>query len=261
MSSAAKSIASLFALASACAMLAWPVAAADGIGQAVGLTPAASGTVAGRIDVGTSVFQDETVKTGPSGTLEIRFRDETRLGLSASSTVKLDRFVYAGGDKADAVVIGLTKGAFRLATGSSPKKAYKIQTPLAAIGVRGTEIGVRSEAGYTLVTYYSGTGRVCSSVRKSNCLEVRRPGETIAVMLNGTVSRVKEPVLVNLLCSKSGGGAALCATYGNSKMPNPNGVDNGGAPPSPSRPTVTPSRTTRGGDNGHGEGCGDGGYD
>ena len=118
-------------------------------------------------------------------------------------------------------MIGLTKGAFRLATGSSPKKAYKIQTPLEAIGVRGTEIGVRSEAGYTLVTYYSGTGRVCSSVRKSNCLEVRRPGETIAVMLNGTVSRVKEPVLVNLLCSKSGGGAALCATYGNSKCPTP----------------------------------------
>jgi len=224
-----KSSALLGALATACVLLASPVAAADGIGQAVGLTPAASGTVAGRIDVGTSVFQDETVKTGPSGTLEIRFRDETRLGLGASSTVKLDRFVYAGESGTEAVVIGLTKGAFRLATGSSPKKAYKIATPLAAIGVRGTEIGVRSDAASTFVTYYSGAGRVCSNVRKSNCLEVRR-GETVAVTRTGSVRKVRGAVLVNLMCSKSGGGSSLCMPYGSNAMPNPNGVESGGLP-------------------------------
>ena len=251
MSLAEKSTARLYALAAACAMLASPAAAADGIGQAVGLTPAASGTVAGRIVLGTSVFQDETVKTGPSGTLEIRFRDETRLGLGASSTVKLDRFVYAGERGADAVVIGLTKGAFRLATGSSPKKAYKIQTPLAAIGVRGTEIGVRSDAAFTFVTYYSGSGRVCSNVRKSKCLEVRR-GETVAVARNGSVRKVREAVLVNLLCSKSGG-SALCAPYGNGAMPNPNGVESGGLPPgaAPSSPrTVSGAKPSRGGGGG-----------
>jgi ferric-dicitrate binding protein FerR (iron transport regulator) len=258
MSLAEKSTARLCAIASACAMLAWPASAADGIGRAVGLTPAASGTVAGRIDLGTSVFQDETVKTGPSGTLEIRFRDETRLGLGASSTVKLDRFVYAGESGADAVVIGLTKGAFRLATGSSPKKAYKIQTPLAAIGVRGTEIGVRSDAAFTFVTYYSGAGRVCSNVRKSNCLEVRR-GETVAVTRNGSVRKVKEAVLVNLLCSKSGGGSALCAPYGSGAMPNPNGVDSGGLPvrAAPSSPRATASGTKPGNGGGGGE-CGGG---
>jgi ferric-dicitrate binding protein FerR (iron transport regulator) len=249
-----KSSALLGALATACMLLVSPVAGADGIGQAVGLTPAASGTVAGRIDVGTSVFQEETVKTGPSGTLEIRFRDETRLGLGASSTVKLDRFVYVGETGTEAVVIGLTKGAFRLATGSSPKKAYKIATPLAAIGVRGTEIGVRSDAAATFVTYYSGEGRVCSNVRKSNCLEVRR-GETVAVTRTGSVRKVKEAVLVNLMCSKSGGGSTLCMPYGNNAMPNPNGVESGGLPVG----TAPSSTGTKPGTNGGGGGeCGGG---
>ena len=111
--------------------------AAESIGSTVGLTPAATGTEAGRLDVGSSVFQDETVRTGPSGVLELKFVDQTRLALGSSSAVKLDKFVYAG-NSSDAIVLGLTKGAFRFATGVAPKKSYKIQTPLASIGVRGT---------------------------------------------------------------------------------------------------------------------------
>src|SRR6476620_902209 len=89
--------------------------AEEAIGSAVGLTPAADGSIAGRLDLGSGVFRDETVKTGPSGVLELRFVDQTHLALGSSSSVKLDRFVY-GGEGSDSIVIGITRGAFRFAT-------------------------------------------------------------------------------------------------------------------------------------------------
>ena len=111
--------------------------AAENIGEVAGVTPAAKGSESGVFEVGTPVYRDETVNTGPSGILELKFLDSTRLALSSSSTVKLDQFVYAGNGRADTVVLNLGRGAFRFATGVSAKKAYRIQTPLAAIGVRG----------------------------------------------------------------------------------------------------------------------------
>src|SRR5215208_3050912 len=110
-------------------------AGAEDIGAAIGLTPAAKGTVAGPIVLGTGVVQDETVSTAPNATLELEFLDKTHLALGPSSSVLLDQFVYSGAAKSK-IVIGFTKGAFRFATGVAPKKSYTIDTPLAAIGVR-----------------------------------------------------------------------------------------------------------------------------
>ena len=55
-----------------------------------------------------------------------------------SSAIKLDRFVYAGPSQPGAIAVNLVKGALRFATGDADKKAYVIETPTAALGVRGT---------------------------------------------------------------------------------------------------------------------------
>lgn len=109
-------------LAAACGFSLAPAHAAETVGNAVGVTPAAIGTVSGELGVDVAVYRDETVRTGPSGVLEIKFLDQTRLALGSSSSAKLDRFVYSGGQAKD-VVIGLSKGVFRFATGVSAKKA------------------------------------------------------------------------------------------------------------------------------------------
>ena len=49
------------------------------------------------------------------------------------------------------VAIRLTSGAFRFVTGNSEKTAYKITTPLATIGVRGTTLDILSQRGQTIV--------------------------------------------------------------------------------------------------------------
>ena len=63
--------------------------------------------------------------------------DKTNLTMGPSSTLKLDRFVYAGPKKAGTIVLNLAQGTCRLVIGDANKRSYTIVTPTAAIGVRG----------------------------------------------------------------------------------------------------------------------------
>jgi len=190
-----------------------PSRADEGIGAAVGLTPAATGTQAGRISIGSQVFRDETVQTGPSGVLELQFVDKTRLALGASSAVTLDRFVYSG-NKSDSIVLGLSKGAFRFATGVASKKSYQIQTPLASIGVRGTRFTARVTNGVMRVTLEEGGLDVCA--KAGSCASLNKRNETVDVYRDGTIKRVKTAFIPALYCSQGAG--SLCVSYGSNKV-------------------------------------------
>jgi ferric-dicitrate binding protein FerR (iron transport regulator) len=195
---------------------------AEAIGDAVGVTPAVVGTVSGELGVNVPVYRDETVRTGPTGVLEIKFLDQTHLALGSSSSVKLDRFVYSGGQASD-VVLGLSKGVFRFATGVSAKKAYWIQTPLAGIGVRGTNFTAEIGATFERYTIWEGAIEVCprqqglsidQERKRQNCPVLRRPGETLTVMSSGSTRRGGPPVTLSLSCAETGAGAQLCGHYG-----------------------------------------------
>ena len=238
----------LFAAAATAAVVAvvgGAASAADGIGHAVGLTPAARGTIAGSISIGGAVFQDETVQTGPSGVLELQFLDETHLALGSSSSVKLDRFVYAGNEQANAVVIGLTRGAFRFATGVSPKKAYRIETPLAAVGVRGTGLAIESLPDQSRITLEHGGAIVCARSNSKHCVNLDQPGDTAAVLPDGTVRKVNERFELTVFCSITGTGAGLCQPYGHGGLTNPFNPGGGTA-----KPGSSPSQSGGGGSKG-----------
>jgi hypothetical protein len=70
------------------------------------------------------------------------------------------------------------------------------------------------------------------------------------------VRKVTQAVLVNLMCSKSGGGSSLCRPYGNNAMPNPNGVESGASPVQTAPPGA--SRGTKPSNGGGGGECGGG---
>lgn len=161
--------------------------AAESIGSAVGVTPQATGTIAGALTVGSQIFQDETIQTGSAGTAELRFNDETRLGMGPRSTVKLDQFVYRGGQQGDTVVLKLTKGAFRFVTGDAPKKAYRIETPVAVIGLRGTVLDITIDGNNVEVTLVEGGADVCPNGR--GCSAINNPGESVTVLPSGNIQR------------------------------------------------------------------------
>ncbi|PRH84936.1 hypothetical protein C5L14_23540 [Labrys okinawensis] len=211
----------LFGLIVACGWALAPAVAAETVGNAVGVTPAAIGTVSGDLGVDVAVYRDETVRTGPSGTLEIRFLDQTRLALGSSSSAKLDRFVYSGGQARD-VVIGLSKGVFRFATGVSAKKAYWIRTPLAGIGVRGTNFTAEISDSYERFTIWEGVIEVCprqrglsvEEERRRRCPLLKRRGDTITIFPGSKSRRGGPPVVFSPRCAEAGAGAQLCGRYG-----------------------------------------------
>jgi len=131
---------------------------------------------------GDDVFKDEGVRTNADSSARLVLRDNTNLLLGPSSAIKLDRFVYAGPSQPGAIAVNLVKGALRFATGDADKKAYVIQTPTAALGVRGTVLKMVSDPSRTLVVLDEGGAVVCVRASlKKRCLQLTEPGQGVAV--------------------------------------------------------------------------------
>ena len=89
---------------------------------------------------GSSIFERETVRTGAESVAQLLFLDQTSLSVGPRSEVVLDQFVYDPSRNTGDVVLSATRGAFRFISGSQNPLSYKINTPAATIGVRGTII-------------------------------------------------------------------------------------------------------------------------
>ena len=88
------------------------------------------------------VYASEVIKTGDASRIQIRFADNALLALRENSELNIHTYVYApeSADK-NQVLMDLVTGGFRTLTGSigkGNKEAYKVNTPAASIGIRGT---------------------------------------------------------------------------------------------------------------------------
>lgn len=110
------------------------------IGSTVIVINTVEGTVASSavpVVQGDAVYRDEGVRTRVDSKAGFVMEDKTNLTMGPSSTLKLDRFVYAGPRKPGTIVLNLAQGTCRLVIGDADKRSYTILTPTAAIGVRG----------------------------------------------------------------------------------------------------------------------------
>lgn len=167
-----------------------PAAAQQRIGEAVAVENqvvrvSASGQAP--LSVGGSVFRSETIRTGAASATRLTFLDSTNLAVGASSSVVLNQFVYAGGTAAQAVGVNLVRGAFRFTTGASDKNAYKINTPVATIGVRGTVLDISSQGGRTSVTMVDNSQALVCSISARSCLMLNGAGDSVIVTAGGVV--------------------------------------------------------------------------
>lgn len=88
------------------------------------------------------VQRGDVLKTGPGARLELTMLDETKLTVGADTVFSFERYDLGRQQGAGAVLLKLTKGAFLLATGEISALRggpFEVQTPLATIGIRGTE--------------------------------------------------------------------------------------------------------------------------
>jgi hypothetical protein len=88
-----------------------------------------------------SVFRNEVVSTDKAARLEVTFTDGTRLTLGEQAKLTLDDFVFNPAAGRGTIKFGVV-GAFRFLSGQASKLAradVSVTTPVAIIGVRGTE--------------------------------------------------------------------------------------------------------------------------
>lgn len=132
--------------------------AAPKVGVAAAVNNDVQGIQAGAsraLATGNSVFEQERIRTGAESDAQLLFLDQTTLSVGPRSEVTLDRFIYNPSRGSGDVLLSATRGAFRFISGTQNPLNYKISTPLATIGVRGTII--RCSIGSLFCSILEGT--------------------------------------------------------------------------------------------------------
>ena len=93
---------------------------------------------------GTPIHKGEVLTTGKGSFAIIKFNDGTRTTLRPNTVFKIEEFEEEEGE--ENALFKLFKGGLRTVTGLISKKnpdAFKLNTPLATIGIRGTDFSAR----------------------------------------------------------------------------------------------------------------------
>jgi len=96
------------------------------------------GGSASALAAGNHLFEQEIIKTGNESVAQLIFLDQTSMTVGPKAQVKLDKFVFDPSRKVGDVLLSATKGAFRFVSGAQDPRSYKVTTPVATIGFRGT---------------------------------------------------------------------------------------------------------------------------
>lgn len=138
------------------------------------------------INVGAGVFQNELISTGAESSAQLLFRDETSLTIGANARLTLDRFVYNPNRKTGDVVVNVLQGTFRFVSGSAVPGSYKIKTPVASIGLRGTVVeGFVGADGSLLLVIVQGSVVVTTA---DGTVITLNAGQYITVSSSGAVT-------------------------------------------------------------------------
>jgi len=106
------------------------------------------------------VFSGDVIRTGGNGSVQLRFVDKALMTIKASSEMNISNYVLGSQDNNEQAIMRLVKGGFRTITGAigkGDKTAYRVYTPAASVGIRGTNYEVQQEAsGSFVMAVYTG---------------------------------------------------------------------------------------------------------
>jgi len=97
------------------------------------------------LEVGDPVYQGDALETGPDGAVGIILADQTTFSMAENGSMVLDEMVYDPGTAEGSMNFSVVKGVFTFVSGQVAKTdpdAMTIETPVATIGIRGTQVGV-----------------------------------------------------------------------------------------------------------------------
>lgn len=110
-------------------------------GQAFAVDP---NKVSRKLDIGTSIFLGDKIITGEDGFLRLRMIDNALLDLRCYSIMVVEEYALKPANRRS--ILNLLQGTLRKVTGDIGKSnddVYELKTPIANVGVRGTEYALR----------------------------------------------------------------------------------------------------------------------
>ena len=164
-------------------------AKAQDIGSVVDIAPDAYGTPplaqTSLLGLGAGVVADELVQTLAAASVHIVFLDETDLRVGASSMVVLDRLVFDPDQGATELVLGITVGVARIISGTVDPAGLEVHTPVALVGVRGTDF----------IVHVDETGRTTVIVLEGEVVVTPNGGSPVIVVAGQTVVVDPDPAI------------------------------------------------------------------
>ncbi len=145
---------------------------------------------------GNVIYLHDTLRTESDAKAQIVFTDDALMTFVPNTefTVNDYHFDPKGSGKDDSYIMGLVKGGFRTITGLVAKanpEGYKVITPVATIGVRGTDYAVFLKDGQLLVARYKGKPCVTPNTPDGN-------QSTLCLDEKGQFAKVENGVVVPL---------------------------------------------------------------
>jgi len=98
--------------------------------------------------VGSKIYQNDTLVTGPGASAGIIFKDNTIMSIGPDSRLTIDKFAFDPANQKFAFTTKIIRGTLTCYTGLIAKlsnRSFRVETQTAVIGVRGTRFAVKVE--------------------------------------------------------------------------------------------------------------------
>jgi hypothetical protein len=161
------------------------------------------------------LVQNEALRTEEESTIQVKFVDGSQLSVEQSSEMVLSDYVYDG--SASAGLINLNDGLFHFTSNGNNDQGVKLKTPVATIGVRGTEFLVHVDGNdATIIDILSGA------------VEAKPNGKGKAVTCVGGQSILVAGADEDAMCGDLGSFSAAAGSSGPDRSPEPGRNEHGG---------------------------------
>lgn len=112
------------------------------------------------LDKGTVIRVGDRIETAPGGHVHLKFVDGGRVSVRPASRLSIENYEHSASQPSlSAIKFRLDEGVVRSITGTwgeVAKDRFRLNTPVAAIGVKGTDFTVQSNASGTSASVYTG---------------------------------------------------------------------------------------------------------
>jgi len=105
------------------------------------------------LNVGDPVYQGDILESGPDGAVGVLLADETTFSMAENGRMVLDEMIYDPATEDGSVSLSVLQGVFTFVSGQVAKTdpdAMTLDTPVATIGIRGTQVGIEIPDGENL---------------------------------------------------------------------------------------------------------------